>query len=257
MSKTHPYAVHPLAQLFPEVRGKSLTDLVTDIKDKGLLNPIVTHEKQIVDGRNRLKACKEAGVTPRFVTFHSLGLKCSVADFIWSQNIERRQLTPDQRAVISFEWASALRAKARENQKLGGMKKPVEPIRTRAAIAERAQVTEHRIQQAEKVVKLTPKLVPAIKSGKMKLKDAVKVADKHKPQPKRADAVTGFNIRWGAALADLFTAATLLNNVAIDHQRLSLTQQQTRELESLARKILAMRKKIADKHLLAVRKAAA
>jgi len=179
-------AVHPMALLFPSVSGKRFDDLVADIKSKGLLNPIVRHKGVVLDGSNRLRACVKAHVTPKFVEFENLNLKCTPEEYIWSSNIERRQLTSDQRAMLAYEWAAALRAQAKAKQQLGGKDKTkqAESLRTRKAIADRAQVSEHKVQQVERVKKLAPQLVPQIASGKMKLKDAAKQADKKRAHGK-------------------------------------------------------------------------
>jgi hypothetical protein len=164
--------VNAFALLFPSVKGKRFDDLVSDIKKHGLINPIVKHEGEILDGRNRLRACAVAHVTPRFVEFSSLGLKCTPAEYIWSANIERRQLTADQRTALAFAWAGKLRVLAKQHQ--SAKDTAGSPIRTRKAIAERAGVTEHKARQIETVAKLAPKLVKKIASGSVKLRDAVK-----------------------------------------------------------------------------------
>jgi hypothetical protein len=60
---------HPLADLFPMMPDADLALLAEDIKANGLFDPIVTFEGQILDGRNRPKACQMAGVDPVFKAF--------------------------------------------------------------------------------------------------------------------------------------------------------------------------------------------
>jgi ParB-like nuclease family protein len=194
--KDRKYEAHPLANLFPAVEGKAFTDLVADIKEHGLVNPIVRQGNVLLDGRNRLRACKQARVSPRFVEFSSLGLKITPEEFIWSTNVERRHLSDDQRAIVAHEWAEALAKEARVRQlaalkhgnKVLQMKRagepPAKPNATRRAIAQRAQVSMHKVQQVEAVKKHAPDLVQKVASGKMKLKDAAKVAAKKMPRRK-------------------------------------------------------------------------
>jgi hypothetical protein len=59
------YEAHYLADDFPMIEGKEFDDLVADIKDKGILNPIVLYDDgsgtKILDGRNRYRAAKTGG----------------------------------------------------------------------------------------------------------------------------------------------------------------------------------------------------
>jgi ParB-like chromosome segregation protein Spo0J len=102
---------HDACAVFPEMEGVEFDELVADIKRRGLRVPITTfrepiprpdgsvsvHEMRtlIIDGRNRARACAEAGVTPRYEEFD--GDADDVIRFIISANIHRRNLTADDR----------------------------------------------------------------------------------------------------------------------------------------------------------------
>ena len=60
---------HPIAAIFPLMGEDELQALADDIRDNGLRNPILRFEGKILDGRNRLTACRLAGVEPRFEEF--------------------------------------------------------------------------------------------------------------------------------------------------------------------------------------------
>ena len=57
---------HLLANLLPLMEGDEFEELVEDIREHGLYQPIVLYEGAILDGRNRYRSCREAGVEPRF-----------------------------------------------------------------------------------------------------------------------------------------------------------------------------------------------
>jgi hypothetical protein len=88
--------VHPAADIFPMMSDAELQELAADIAQNGLIHSIITdNDDQIVDGRNRLKACKMAGVEPRF---EKLNGQDPLA-YIVSVNLRRRNLTKGQQAM--------------------------------------------------------------------------------------------------------------------------------------------------------------
>jgi hypothetical protein len=96
------YKFHPIADLFPLMAEAELNELAEDIKANGLKLSILLYEGQILDGRNRYRACELAGVRPSF--HHYKGedpLKWSL-----SLNLRRRHLTTAQRAAIAAELAN-------------------------------------------------------------------------------------------------------------------------------------------------------
>ena len=77
---------------------KEFDELCDHIKSHGLINPIVLHEGSVVVGRNRLKACNEVGVEPRFTEWDQVG---SLVQFVIGLNLKRRNLTSGQSAAAS------------------------------------------------------------------------------------------------------------------------------------------------------------
>jgi hypothetical protein len=93
--KKSKYKIHPIAALFPMMTDDELNELANDIKDNGLIHPIVKKDGLIIDGRNRLKACELANVEPQFTEFDGE----SIEAYIVSANLSRRNLTKGQQAM--------------------------------------------------------------------------------------------------------------------------------------------------------------
>jgi len=196
--------VHPVCDLFPMMDPSSLAGLAADIKSNGLLSAIVLHEGQIVDGRNRLLACREAGVEPRFVDWRQAYTGAMPVDcWIWSLNVERRHLTPDQIAwaiVQRRAWQEEKAARDRQAEAgkqfhKGSPKVPVEPPEpllgakgeTRELLAKEAGVSTNKVRQALAVQKLAsqervaPSVMEQLKNGAVKLHDVIKRAEAAPP----------------------------------------------------------------------------
>lgn len=102
----HP--IHPAADMFPMLDDTSLRDLAEDLKANGQLEPIWTYEGAILDGRNRLVACRLAGVTPVFQEWAPNQDSATPTTFVVSRNLHRRHLTPSQRAALAVQLEAAL-----------------------------------------------------------------------------------------------------------------------------------------------------
>jgi ParB-like chromosome segregation protein Spo0J len=79
----------------------ALAELAADIKAESQREPIYLWRDQIIDGRNRYKACKLAGVEPVFKRIDFPGGEAEALAFVVSRNIKRRHLTFAQRSIIA------------------------------------------------------------------------------------------------------------------------------------------------------------
>lgn len=55
-------AFHPLADIFPLLSGNEFDALVADINTHGVIEPIWLYESQLIDGRNRYRACQQLSI---------------------------------------------------------------------------------------------------------------------------------------------------------------------------------------------------
>lgn len=91
--------VHPAADEYP-LLPEDVSSMAEDIAANGLRDPIVLDALgRLIDGRNRLAACKQAGVEPTFRT-KDLSDDDDIEDYILSVNVEKRSLTNGQKAMF-------------------------------------------------------------------------------------------------------------------------------------------------------------
>lgn len=87
--------VHPFAARFPMLPDDELDDLGADIRANGQLHPILLdRDGVLIDGRNRLAACRLEGIEPVFALFTG-----NPVALIVSANVARRQMTKYQQAM--------------------------------------------------------------------------------------------------------------------------------------------------------------
>jgi hypothetical protein len=168
------YTNHPAAELFPMMDSDELEKLANDVRENGLLEPVVLYHGQILDGRNRLAACELAGVRPRFTEVD--GDVPSPTLFVVSKNLHRRHLTASQRGAIGAEVVELLKDEAVKRGHSNLIHQPhtsatpigvAERAGTVAAVARQVQAGEGTIQRALEVKRADPAMFEKIKSGEL------------------------------------------------------------------------------------------
>ena len=96
---------HPLSAIFGDMEEPALLALAEDIKAKGILDPVVMYDGQVLDGWHRCKAGQMAGVEIPYTEYAG----DDPGGFVISKNLHRRQrpLTASQRAALvvqAREW---------------------------------------------------------------------------------------------------------------------------------------------------------
>lgn len=172
------YELHPLCTLFPRMADAEFNALVQDIATNGLRQPIVLHEKMILDGGNRYRACIAAEVEPDFIE-HDGG---NLVSFVLSANMHRRHMTPGQQAAIvasAQDWAKA--------QAHGGDRKSKVQDCTLNTAEDRAAQSGASLRTqktADKVAKASPELAKQVAHGEISLPKAVEQITGKRPGAK-------------------------------------------------------------------------
>ena len=172
--------IHPAAEIFPMLSDIEIRDLAKDITERGLQNHIITHEGQLLDGRNRLAACILAGIEPKSMEYGG----DSPVGYVISANLRRRQLDPSQRAAVAVEiepmFAAEAKVRMLDTLNKGDIPAPVNlPERknkgdARDKAAEVVGVSGKMVSDAKAIKKNNPEAFERIKSGAVTVHEAKK-----------------------------------------------------------------------------------
>lgn len=173
---------HKYADLFPMMDDKELAALAADIKENGLLEPLWTYKGEILDGRNRLKACEIAGISPEIKEY--LGDK--PLDFVVALNLMRRHMTPAQRAMLAVELLEEYKRQAEARMAAGGgdkksgKEKVSDPIPDAGQARDKAGaavgVSGVYVDMAQQIKEKAPEIVDDVLRGAVPLKQAREIA---------------------------------------------------------------------------------
>jgi hypothetical protein len=173
--------VHPYAASFPMLEGEELDELVESIRVNGLLHPIVLDKSgQLLDGRNRLKACELAGVKPTTTTIED-----DPTEYILRANVLRRHLYKGQRAM-----AIAMAYPAER----GG--------RGKTSILNMG-VSSDYVTKARFVLRYAPDLAAKVMAGSSQLPDAYTHAAEQKREQEEYERLRGQVRDWLDSIVDV------------------------------------------------------
>ena len=157
---------HPLANLFPMMPEDEIARLADDICTFGQKEPILLHEGLVLDGRNRLAACRFADIEPVFAEFAG----DDPLNHVLSLNLHRRHLTESQRALVAaalVDWERGL------NQHTAG---PAN-LQTREA-ARKLSISERAVAAARRIHEHgTAELLDAIRDGRVSVHAGEAISD--------------------------------------------------------------------------------
>jgi N6-adenosine-specific RNA methylase IME4 len=164
--------LHPRAGLVPAMDAKEFAAFRADIEQRGLLVPIeITSAGVVLDGRERLRAARELGLTRVPVRVVA---PQDEFDYMLRAAIQRRQLSASQRAalVVELQQYRQLAAQGRERQRANLRQLPEVATlpprgKTRDIASAWAGVSPRILQDAIGVYAHDPALFEQVKSGEI------------------------------------------------------------------------------------------
>lgn len=178
---------HPAAAAFPLLADLALAELAEDIAANGLREPIVidADSGRLVDGRNRLRACELAQVTPRALARKFDG-ELAIYEYVMSVNMYRRHLTTSQRAMIGADIAEHMgfqqgagggQPAQGKLSTCGQLTTSRDDQKTRARAAALVGVSASGVQRARAVIKAgVPELVDSVNRAELAVSTAAHIA---------------------------------------------------------------------------------
>ncbi len=176
---------HPSSRIFPLLPERELTELAEDITAHGLLQPITVYQGKVLDGRNRAIACARCNREPKVTEWTPNNQ--TPTEWVISQNLKRRHLTPSEKAVCAVEALPLLEAEAKERQRKHSDTAPGRKGTVRASVPEvsggnRARthaaktfgVSERYVSDAKSLKEKAPEAFSLVREGKKKLPQAMK-----------------------------------------------------------------------------------
>ena len=80
--------------------AQTFANFLSDVEGNGQIDPIWIWNEEIIDGKHMEWACRELEIEPVYVILPD---DIDPTRFVWSKNVERRNLKPSQRALIAAE----------------------------------------------------------------------------------------------------------------------------------------------------------
>jgi len=188
---------HPAASVFPLMDGQSFDQFKEDVRLNGQRERIVLFGGKILDGRNRYRACKELGIEPLFQDWRGT----DPISYVISANLQRRHLTPSQRAMAAARARGMYDEQAKERKSTGkgqdgsggrGNKKNL-PANlpeglvgdSRDQVGEVFGVSGKSVDHATKVLaEAIPEVAQAVDEGRMSVSKAATIAEEPEEQQK-------------------------------------------------------------------------
>jgi hypothetical protein len=184
---------HPLARLFPDLPDADFAALVEDIRRNGVKVPILVYRGQILDGRQRYRACQKLNIPCPTVSWNGRDPWMEVQ----SRNLVRRHLAKDQVWAICKLAAErfpdlagpirAVKLEAKERQirkpKSRASRGSTPLLRSRGRNKEAADligaqfgVSGTTVKRFDRLAREAPELIPKVAAGELSVKKALQLA---------------------------------------------------------------------------------
>ena len=183
------------SELVPEMTTEEYDDLVNSIRKQGVRQPIhILSDKTVLDGRHRVRACREIGIKDIQALSHEL-TEDEAIRFVTDTAVERRNLTSAQKIDIVLRSEDLIRnlGEKAKNNSLRNLKHQktstgsVEPIdkRVNERIGEMTGTSKATVTRMKRVKRESPELYDDVIKGEKSIRrayDELPSVQKNKPK---------------------------------------------------------------------------
>lgn len=161
--------------IFPLIDGDEFEALKRNIAEHGQREPIIYVDGEIIDGRNRLRACNELGIEPviRNLSADEAG---DVFALVMSLNFHRRHLRPHEKGAALAAYMEHVGAKKGAGRPKKNSADSAEFPKTLPQVAEKLGIPERtardHIQAAEDYIAAAPEARAKVDAGEITPKQA-------------------------------------------------------------------------------------
>lgn len=226
------FQIHPAAMLFPEMSDEEWTNLCVDIRENGQREAIIIHGNQVIDGRNRLRACRYLGFTPKTRLYN--GREEDITSFVFSLNLHRRHLTESQRSMVAGKL---------ETMRHGRPGKDANLHVSRDDAAKMLNVSPRSVATAKQILtKGEPEVSAAVVAGSMSLNEASKVVQLHPTKQREVVALSPAERRTtlkGNSLEELEVGKSFTDSAGAERVGLTMALKSIADLTASAEDLIS------------------
>ena len=179
--------IHQLAAAFPLTEGKAFDQIKDSIRLIGQQVPVIMHNGVLLDGRNRLRACRELGRSVKAVDWNGTG---TPEKMILAMNLRRSHFTTGQKAAVAVKLLPSIELQADERSKAGKAVDPSAKLhqgRSNDLAGEQVGVSSRSVAKAKKIKKASPDIFHQLFIGQITIGQAEKMIK----QPSRSQSPSG------------------------------------------------------------------
>lgn len=183
------YKAHPFAEIFPDATNDEYERLLEDMRVHGQYEPVIIFEGRIADGRTRQMAQQELNY--QLLVHEWLGTPEELLNYLYAKT-QHRNLTSQQRAVISLQFLKAERQLAQQRK---GMRTDLQQIVT-AVKGRASEITAKRhgtnrtyLGYAEKIQEKAEELLEFVKKNEIPISQAKLLAEQIDTPEQRIEAI--------------------------------------------------------------------